>query len=73
MNALISFLLNKLFNIGTNLSRIEKIENQHMMYGQKNLLNTLMIIIVFVVITGPSYYLYHYYRLHSYVLIFLYE
>ncbi|MCU5605976.1 hypothetical protein OCB03_22885 [Bacillus cereus] len=73
MNALISFLLNKLFNIGTNLSRIEKIENQHMMYRQKNLLNTLMIIIVFVLITGSSYYLYHYYRLHSYVLIFLYE
>ncbi|WP_043313472.1 hypothetical protein [Bacillus cereus] len=32
-----------------------------------------MIIIVFVVIKGSSYYLYHYYRLHSYVLIFLYE
>ncbi|MCU5110926.1 hypothetical protein OCD79_05165 [Bacillus wiedmannii] len=73
MNALVSFLLNKLFNIGTNLSRIEKIENQHMLYKQKNLLNTLIIIFFLVLITGTAYYLYHYYRMHSYVLLFIYE
>lgn len=35
MNVLVSFVLNKLFNIGANLSRVEKIENQHMLYRQK--------------------------------------